>query len=60
MKILLVPALGGKSPESTVPISRDKKFVGRQDILRALESQLSQFNHHNRAVLAGLGGVGYK
>ncbi|KAH6694360.1 P-loop containing nucleoside triphosphate hydrolase protein [Leptodontidium sp. MPI-SDFR-AT-0119] len=53
-----VPASGKRSPESTVPIFRDKKFIERRDIFRALELQFSQPNCHNRAVLTGLGGVG--
>ncbi|KAH6714496.1 hypothetical protein BKA61DRAFT_575242 [Leptodontidium sp. MPI-SDFR-AT-0119] len=57
-KVLPVPALEKRSPESTVPISRDKKFVERQDVFRALELLFSQSDCHNRAVLTGLGGVG--
>lgn len=59
IKIFLVPAPGKRSPESIVPIFRDKKFVDRQDVFRALDFQFSQPNCHNRAVLTGLGGVGY-
>jgi hypothetical protein len=44
---------------STVPFDRDRKFVGRQAILTALESQFSRADSHNRVVLARLGGVGY-
>jgi hypothetical protein len=48
-----------RAPISTVPFDRDRKFVGRQAILTALESQFSHADSHNRVVLAGLGGVGY-
>jgi hypothetical protein len=48
-----------RAPISTVPFNRDRKFIGRRDILRALESQLSRADSHNRVVLVGLGGVGY-
>jgi hypothetical protein len=49
-----------KTPLSTVPFNRDLDFVGRQDILIALESRFSpQESSHKRVVLAGLGGVGY-
>lgn len=47
-----------RAPISTVPFDRDRKFVGRQAILEALESKISQADYHNRVVLAGLGGVG--
>ncbi len=57
-KVLPVTASGKRSPISTVPISRDKTFVERQDVFRALELQFSHSNCHNRAVLTGLGGVG--
>ncbi|KAG9229521.1 hypothetical protein BJ875DRAFT_488840 [Amylocarpus encephaloides] len=45
-----------KPLRSTVPFDRDPKFVGRQDVLAALELQFYQSNSHNRAVLVGLGG----
>jgi hypothetical protein len=48
-----------KTPLSTVPFNRDPDFVGRQDILTALESKFSQRESHKRVVLVGLGGVGY-
>ncbi|KAH7342496.1 hypothetical protein BKA65DRAFT_400861 [Rhexocercosporidium sp. MPI-PUGE-AT-0058] len=57
-KVLPVTASGKRSPISTVLISRDKTFVERQDVFRALELQFSHSNCHNRAVLTGLGGVG--
>jgi hypothetical protein len=47
------------APKSTVPFDRDRKFVGREDILTALGSKFSQAGSHNRAALVGLGGVGY-
>ncbi|KAH8682822.1 hypothetical protein BGZ60DRAFT_205902 [Tricladium varicosporioides] len=47
-----------KPPRSTVPFDRDMGFVGREDILTALEHQFCRSNAHNRAVLVGLGGVG--
>jgi hypothetical protein len=53
------PARKNKPPASTVPFDRDTKFVGRQDVLQALESKLSPADSHNRVVLVGLGGVGY-
>jgi hypothetical protein len=55
---VLVPAKQ-KTPLSTVPFDRDLDFVGRQDILIALESRFSQRESHRRVVLVGLGGVGY-
>ncbi|KAG9239765.1 P-loop containing nucleoside triphosphate hydrolase protein [Amylocarpus encephaloides] len=51
-------AIGERSPKSTVPISRDNKFVDRQDVFKALDIQFSHSDCHNRAVLTGLGGVG--
>jgi Heterokaryon incompatibility protein (HET) len=54
----LVPAKR-KTPLSTVPFNRDLDFVGRQDILMALELRFSPQESHKRVVLAGLGGVGY-
>jgi hypothetical protein len=48
-----------KTPLSTVPFDRDPDFVGRQDVLIALESRFSQRESHKRVVLVGLGGVGY-
>jgi hypothetical protein len=42
-----------------VPFDRDRKFIGRQAILTALESQFSCADSHNRVVLAGLGSIGY-
>jgi hypothetical protein len=48
-----------KKPFSTVPFNKDPDFVGRQDILQALELQFSQRESHKRVVLVGLGGVGY-
>ncbi|KAH8648162.1 P-loop containing nucleoside triphosphate hydrolase protein [Tricladium varicosporioides] len=47
-----------KKPLSTVPFDKDPDFVGRQDILEALELQFSQRESHKRVVLVGLGGVG--
>jgi hypothetical protein len=44
---------------SNVPFNRDLDFVGRQDILLALESRFSPQESHQRVVLVGLGGVGY-
>jgi hypothetical protein len=55
----LGPQQRNRAPISTVPFDRDRKFVGRQAILTALESQFSRADSHNRVVLAGLGGVGY-
>ncbi|CZR65200.1 related to kinesin light chain 1 [Phialocephala subalpina] len=52
-----VPA-SRKTPLSTVPFNRDLNFIGRQDILMALESKFSSQESHKRVVLAGLGGVG--
>ncbi|KAH6694334.1 hypothetical protein BKA61DRAFT_647691 [Leptodontidium sp. MPI-SDFR-AT-0119] len=52
------PASRKKPPRSTVPFDRDTKFVGRQDVLAALELRFSLSNSHNRTVLVGLGGVG--
>ena len=49
----------GKTPLSTVPFNRDPDFIGRQDILKALQSKFSQRESHKRVVLVGLGGVGY-
>lgn len=48
-----------KTPLSTVPFNRDPDFIGRQDILKALQSKFSQQESHKRVVLVGLGGVGY-
>ena len=48
-----------KTPLSTVPFNRDPDFIGRQDILKALQSKFSQRESHKRVVLVGLGGVGY-
>ena len=48
-----------KTPLSTIPFNRDPDFVGRQDILMALELKFSQRESHKRVVLVGLGGVGY-
>jgi hypothetical protein len=48
-----------KKPSSTVPFDKDPDFIGRQDILGALELQFSRRESHKRVVLVGLGGVGY-
>jgi hypothetical protein len=48
-----------KTPLSTVPFNRDPDFIGRRDILIALDLKFSQRESHKRVVLVGLGGVGY-
>ena len=43
---------------STVPFSRDPKFVARNSIITKLDSILKTPGSHNRAALFGLGGIG--
>ena len=44
---------------STVPFPRDPNFVGREDTLAQLESELANPKSNNWASLYGLGGIGY-
>jgi hypothetical protein len=46
-------------PSSTVPFSRDSKFVERDAIINEIDSILKTQKRHNRAALYGLGGIGY-
>jgi hypothetical protein len=49
----------GVVPSSTVPFSKDHKFVERNAIVNAIDSILKVPERHNRAALYGLGGIGY-
>lgn len=42
-----------------MPLARDPKFIGREDILARLESAFGDTTFHQRAALYGLGGIGY-
>ena len=44
---------------STIPFSKDPKFVGRKGILAQLESELADPKSQLWASLCGLGGIGY-
>ena len=44
---------------STIPFSRDPSFVGREGILKQLESELADPKSQLWASLCGLGGIGY-
>lgn len=46
-----------RGPLFMVPFYRDDRFVGREEILAELDETLKK--QHRRAVLAGIGGVGY-
>ena len=48
-----------KKSISTIPFSRDPSFVGREDILEQLESELADPRSQLWASLYGLGGIGY-
>ena len=48
-----------KKSISTIPFSRDPSFVGREDILDQLESELADPRSQLWASLFGLGGIGY-
>lgn len=43
---------------STIPFSKDTDFVGREDVLTKLESELANPRSQNWASLYGLGGIG--
>jgi hypothetical protein len=45
-----------RKPIFEVPFARDRTFVGRRDILNIIDQKL---NAQRRAVLSGMGGVGY-
>lgn len=46
-------------PCSTVPFERDPMFVGREAVISAIEKVLGAIGqHHKRAALVGLAGVG--
>ena len=49
--------LWGPVPSDNIPYARDKHFVGREDIMIALERKLNAGNHC-RAGLIGFGGMG--
>jgi hypothetical protein len=47
-------------PCSTLPFEKDEDFIGRESILKEIESQLSPGSgQHRRVVLVGQGGVGF-
>ena len=48
-----------KKSISTIPFSKDPSFVGREDILEQLESEMADPNSQLWASLCGLGGIGY-
>ena len=48
-----------KKSISTIPFSKDPSFVGREDILEQLESELADPRSQLWASLCGLGGIGY-
>jgi len=60
VKSRTVGALNQPKPFFTVPFQRDTMFVGREDIITAITEAHKQANmqHHKRAALVGLGGVG--
>ena len=43
---------------STVPFPKDPGFVGREDILAQLESEVANLTSQRWASLYGLGGIG--
>jgi hypothetical protein len=58
--VILAQARNRTKPSSTVPFQRDKKFVGRQNIIADIEERHKQAagRHHMRVALVGLAGVG--
>lgn len=48
----------GKPRSFILPFARDKKFVGRENILRIIENALDEAPNVRRVALTGLGGVG--
>ena len=60
---LQTPRQGDQRPPkrsiSTIPFSKDPGFVGREDILAQVESELADPRSQRWASLHGLGGIGY-
>lgn len=57
MLIYQIAPITPVDPVFTVPFGRDKKFVGREDILSQIEERLQV---GRRVAIAGIGGVGYE
>ena len=48
-------------PSHNIPFQKDRKFIGREDILDQIQEKIGidNLNEHNRIALVGLGGIGY-
>jgi hypothetical protein len=55
--LLFSPSSQSRKPVFMVPFDRDDNFVGRLEILNKIKQQVN--TGLRRAVLAGIGGVGY-
>ena len=57
---LATSTVDGSKPVWIVPLSRNPRFVGREEALEALEDELTKKDENMAiAALYGLGGVGY-
>ena len=44
---------------TVMPFARDENFVGREDIIKAINERFSRSKTFRRVALEGLGGIGY-